>query len=130
MPRLNDAFALFHASGSRASPFERVNFHRAARHSRRRAAKWSFHQFIEALACLRLRREIEKSLAAITFCLTRHTVSSNDPAGLTQPSSSMSLVSLSYNLSLSLLPAESSYVTEGAPSFSAATLFYCLAPLL
>ena len=49
----------FHASCSIASPFERVDFRRAARHSWRRAVNWSFHQYIEPLACLRLQRGIE-----------------------------------------------------------------------
>ena len=59
MPCLKAAFALFHASCSITFPFERVNFRRAARNSRRMAANWSFHQYIEPLACLRLRRGIE-----------------------------------------------------------------------
>ena len=102
MPRFKAAFALFHASCSRESAFERVNLCRAARHSRRRAANWSFHQYIEPLACLRLRRGIEQSQAATTFCLVERTVASNDPAGSTQPSSSMSLVVSRWTLSLSL----------------------------
>ena len=94
MPNLKAAFAPFHASCNRASPFERVNFRRAARHSRRRAANWSFHQYILALACLRLRRGIKQSQAATTFCLAERTVAFNDSAGQIQPSSSVSLVSL------------------------------------
>ena len=104
MPRLKAAFAPFHASCSRTSSFERVIFHRAARHTQRRAANWSFHQYIETLACLRLRRGIEQSQAAATFCLTQHTVASNDSAGQTQPSSSMNLVSSRCSRSLSPTP--------------------------
>ena len=48
----------------------------AARHSRRSATNWSFHQYIEPLA--------------------------NDPAGTTQPNSSMILVISRWTLSLSL----------------------------
>ena len=102
MPRLKAAFALFHASCSRRSPFQRVNVRRAARHSRRRVANWSFCQHIEPLACLRFRRGIEQSQATTTFCLAERTVFSNDPAGSTQPSSSMSRVVSRWTLSLSL----------------------------
>ena len=103
MPRHKAAFAPFHASCGIASLFERVNFRRDARHSRRRAARWSFHQYIEPLACLRLRRDIEQSQAATTFCLAERTVASNNPAGQTQPSTSMSLVSSRCSRSLFLL---------------------------
>ena len=56
MPHLKAVFSLFHVSCTRESPFERVNLRRAARHSRRRAGNWSFHQYIEPLVCLRLQR--------------------------------------------------------------------------
>ena len=49
IPRLKAAFALSHASCSRVYPFDWVNFHRPARHTRRRAANWSFHQKNRAL---------------------------------------------------------------------------------
>ena len=75
MPCLKATFAPFHASCSVVSPFERVNCRRAARHSRRRAAYWLFHQYIEPLADLRSRRGIEYSQAATTFCLAERTVS-------------------------------------------------------
>ena len=80
-----------------------ANFRRAARHSRRRAVNWSSHQYIEPLACLRLRRSIEQSQAATTFCLAERTVASNDPAGQAEPSSSMSPVSSRCSRNLSLL---------------------------
>ena len=57
-------FALFHASCSRVSPFDRVNFRRAARHSWRRTANWSFHQYIESPVRPCPRRGIEQSHAA------------------------------------------------------------------
>ena len=110
MPRLNAAFAPFHASSSRASPLDRVNFRHAARHSRRRAANWSFHQYSEPLACLRLQRGIEQSQAATTFCLVQRTVASND--------------SVVFSKSFS---AKSSCVPGGASSFATPTPI--LAPL-
>ena len=103
MPCLRADFAFFHASCSRESPFERVNLRRAARHSRRRTDNWSFYQYIESPVRPCPRRGIEWSHAATTFRLAARMVSSNDPADLAQPSSSMSLVSLRCLCSLSLL---------------------------
>ena len=42
MPCLRDDFAIFNASRSRESPFERVNLRRAVRHSWSRTDNWSF----------------------------------------------------------------------------------------
>ena len=44
MPRFRADFAIFHASCSAASPFERMYFHRAAKPSRCRTENWSFSQ--------------------------------------------------------------------------------------
>ena len=96
-------FAFFHASCSRGSPFEWVNLRRAASHSRRRTDNWSFHQYIESPVSPCPSRGIEWSHAATTFRLVARTVSSNDPADLAQPSSSMSLVSTRCFCTLSLL---------------------------
>ena len=87
MPRLKAAFSPSHASCSIASPFERVNSCYAARYSRRRVANWSFHQYIEPLVCLHLRRGIEQSPAATTSCLAECTVASNWPGSMTLVSS-------------------------------------------
>ena len=128
MPRLKAAFSPFLASCSRAPLFDRVNFRRTARHSRRTAANWSFHQYIEPLACLHLRRGIEQSQAVTTFCLAQRTVASNYPAGQTQPSPSMSLVSS--RCFPKSFPAKSSCVPGRAPFFAASILIHCLAPFL
>ena len=59
-------FAIFHASCSRESPFERVNLRRAVRHSRRRTDNYSFH--IESLVRLYPQRGIEwSSLGRLTI---------------------------------------------------------------
>ena len=103
MPCLRAYFALFHASRSRGSPFERVKLRRAARHFWRRTENWSFHQYTESPVCPCPRRGIKWSHAATTFRLAACTVSSNDPVDLAQPSSSISLVSSRCFCSLSLL---------------------------
>ena len=103
MPCLRADFGIFHASRSKVSPFERVNLHRAVRHSGRRTDNWSFHQYVESPVRPCLRRDIKWSHAANTFRLAASTVSSNDPADFAQPSSSMSLVSSRCFCSLSLL---------------------------
>ena len=103
MPCLRADFALFHASRSRESPFERVKLRRAVRHFRRRTDNWSFHQYIESAVRLCPRRGMEWLHAATTFRLATRTVSSNDSADLAQLSSSMSLVSSRFSRSLSLL---------------------------
>ena len=72
--------AVFHASWSKASPFERVYFRRVVRHSRRGTDNWSF------LVRLCPRRGIEWSYAATSFYLVARTVSSNDLADFVQPS--------------------------------------------
>ena len=96
MPCLRAALAVFHASCSRISPFERVYFRRALRHSRCRTDNWSCHQYIEFLVCLCPRRGIEWSHAETTSRLVAHTVSPNDSAHFAQPSSSMSLLPSRY----------------------------------
>ena len=80
-----------------------MNLRRAASHSRRRTDNWSFHQYIESPVRPCPCRGIEWSHAATSFRLAAHTVSSNDPADLDQPSSSMSMVSPRCLCSLSLL---------------------------
>ena len=103
MPCLRADFAFFHASRSRGSPFERVKLRRVVRHIRRRTDNRSFHQYIESSVLVYPRRCMEWSHAATTFRLATRTVSSNDPADLAQPSSSMSLVSSRCSRILSLL---------------------------
>ena len=103
MPCHRADFAFFHASCRRESPFERVNFRRAARHSRRRTDSWSFHQYTESPVRPCPWRSMEWSHAATAFRLATRTVSSNDPADLAQPSSFMSQVSSRCLCSLSLL---------------------------
>ena len=103
MPCLRADFAFYHASCSRGSPFERVDLRRAVRHSRRRTDNWPFHQYIKSQVRPCRRRGIEWSHAATTFRLAARTVTSNDPADLAQPSSSMRLVSSRCFCSLSLL---------------------------
>ena len=73
--------------------YEQVNLRRAVRHSRCRTDSWSFHQYIESLVRPCPRRDKEWSHAATTFRLAARTVSFNDPADFSQPSSPMSLVS-------------------------------------
>ena len=103
MPCLGADFAFNHASRSRGSPFYRVNLRRAVRHFRRRTDNWSFHQYIESPVCPRPRRVMEWSDAATIFRLAARTVSSNVPADLAQPSSSMSLVSSRCSQNLTFL---------------------------
>ena len=102
MPCLKADYALFHASRSRGSLFERVNLRRAVRHFRRRTENWSFHQYIESTARPCPQQGIE-SHTANTLRLAARTVSSNYPADLAQSSLPMSLVSSRCSQSLSLL---------------------------
>ena len=103
MPCPRADFGFFHASRSRGPLFKRVNLRHAVRHFRRRTDSWSLNQYIDFQARPCLRQGLEWSHAATTFRLATRTVSSNDPAELAQPSSSMSLVSSRCSRNLSWL---------------------------
>ena len=128
MPCLRANFAFFHASCSRGSPFERVNFRRAVRHFRRRTYNSSFHQYIESPVRPCPRRGMEWSHAATTFRLTAHTVSSNDRADLAQPSSSYEPGF--FEMFAKLVFAESFCVRGGAPHLAAPSHIHWVAPFL
>ena len=102
MPRLKAPFAVLHASCSRTSSFDRVNFCRTVRHSWRRAVNCIFYTAHRTLHLPMLSTR-HRSHAATIFHLAHCTLSSNDSADLTQSSSSVSLISSRCSQSLSLL---------------------------